>query len=54
MAPRYVLQLLFSKNPKIADNSTISKAREKYAHIWNPKILEFLGVCLMIFKTNQI
>jgi hypothetical protein len=36
MVSRYVLQLYLMKNHIIAKNSTITKAREKYAQIWNP------------------
>jgi len=32
MGLRYVLQLLFGKNHKIANNSTTNKAREKNKH----------------------
>jgi hypothetical protein len=31
IGPKYVLKLLFSEKTKIADNSTITEVREKYA-----------------------
>jgi hypothetical protein len=39
------------KNYNIAENSTINKARQKKAQIWNP--FKFF-VCLTTFKSNQI
>jgi hypothetical protein len=44
MVPRCVLQLLFSENHKIAENSTTTKAREKNKHRFGILIiLEFFG-----------
>jgi hypothetical protein len=36
MGPRYILQLLFIENHKIANNPTTTNTREIQAHIWNP------------------
>ncbi len=39
------------KNHKIADNLTMTKAREKISTDWES--LEFTGVCLTNYKNNQ-
>ncbi len=47
MGPTYVLQLLISEKPKLANNSTATEAREKWTDL---ESLEFFYVDFSKFK----
>jgi hypothetical protein len=53
MGPRYVFQLLFSENNKIAKNSTTTQTREKNRHRFGIQIiLVIFYACLTKLKNN--
>jgi hypothetical protein len=55
MVPRFVLQLLFIKNHKIANNSTTSKAREKIStDLESLEFQKLIDACLTKFKNIKI
>ncbi len=53
--PSYVLQLYLVKNHKIADNSAITEAREKFStYLESLEFSKFVGACLTKFENYQI